>query len=257
MELVAELTSGGVIYFLLLFVRFSAIFAFFPFFDNNLMITSAKAALAFYMTVLFFPIVPKPEVQMGIAELIIAVLSEAMLGFIASIFLQIVFAILSFAGEVISFVMGFSMASAFDPMTNTQKPIISQLLSMLALMVMLANDMHHLILQYVDRTLVEIPLGGFVYTPNVTQFIIEASTGMFSIGFSMAFPIIALILFSDIIFGMIMKSNPQFNLLVIGFPIKILLAFLVLVTVVPSIMYVFKNEFKNAFDMLQLMFMKP
>ena len=36
----------------------------------------------------------------------------------------------------------------------------------------------------------------------------------------MSFPIIALILLSDIIFGMIMKAHPQFNLLAIGFPVK-------------------------------------
>ena len=50
-----------------------------------------------------------------------------------------------------------------------------------------------------------------------------------------------------IIFGMIMKTHPQFNLLVIGFPVKIAIAFVVLVLTISTIMYTFKNELKNAF----------
>ena len=70
----------------------------------------------------------------------------------------------------------------------------------------------------------------------------------------MSFPIIALILLSDIIFGMIMKAHPQFNLLAIGFPVKIAVAFAVLVVIVPAIMLHFKREFLSAFDALTLLF---
>ena len=47
---------------------------------------------------------------------------------------------------------------------------------------------------------------------------------------------------------MIMKTHPQFNLLVIGFPVKIAIAFVVLVLTISTIMYTFKNELKNAFS---------
>jgi len=39
-----------------------------------------------------------------------------------------------------------------------------------------------------------------------------------------------------------MKSMPQFNLLVIGFPIKIGLSFMVIITILGSMMFMFKEE---------------
>lgn len=251
MELIAQLTDQHVIQFLLLFARFSAVMAFFPFFDHQLLLVTSKAALAFWLTVLFFPLVPESPI-MDVSTFAIAMLGEAMLGFMASIFLQITFGIISYAAETITFVMGFSMATAFDPATGTQRSIIDQLLLMLAIVIMLTLDMHHMILMYVHRTLEAVPLGSIVMTDNIIQYILQATGNLFLMGFTLAFPIVMLILFSDIIFGMIMKTNPQFNLLVIGFPIKIALAILVLMLIIPSIMLVFKNEFAHAFNALQI-----
>lgn len=70
----------------------------------------------------------------------------------------------------------------------------------------------------------------------------------------MAFPIVALILLSDIIFGMIGKAHPQFNLLVIGFPVKIAIAFAVLIVILPAILIHFKREFILALEALKIFF---
>jgi len=73
---------------------------------------------------------------------------------------------------------------------------------------------------------------------------------LFVMGFSLAFPILALSILSDIIFGMIMKTMPSFNLLVIGFPAKIAVSFVVLIAVLGSMMTVFKSEFLRTFNIL-------
>ena len=69
----------------------------------------------------------------------------------------------------------------------------------------------------------------------------------FLLGVAMAFPIIAISLLGDIIFGMIMKTMPQFNLLVVGFPIKITISFMVLIAIISSLMRLFSNEMLQAF----------
>ena len=73
---------------------------------------------------------------------------------------------------------------------------------------------------------------------------------MILIGFSMAFPIIAVLLLTDIIFGMIMKTHPQFNLLVIGFPVKIGVALVILAIIVPSIMQHFRYDLSEGMKVL-------
>ena len=131
---------------------------------------------------------------------------------------------------------------------------MGQLLTLLALMVVLALDYHHLFLYFVGESIKEIPLGGFLYSHNYISYIIKAFSNLFVIGLTMSFPIIALILLSDIIFGMIMKAHPQFNLLAIGFPVKIAVAFAVLIVIVPAIMIHFKKEFLSAIDALTILF---
>ena len=61
-------------------------------------------------------------------------------------------------------------------------------------------------------------------------------------------------LIPNIIFGMIMKAHPQFNLLAIGFPVKIAVAFAVLIVIIPAIIIHFKREFLNAIDALTILF---
>ncbi len=254
MEIVSLLTDAGVANFLLLLLRFAGVFAFFPFFENQLIPISVRGALIFYMTILFYPIVPQQIPPLEPIAFILAGLSEIMLGFLSSIFLQVVFAMLNFGGETISFSMGLTVASAFDPVSGAQKAIIGQIIAMLALLMLLALDFHHLILEFVAFSLQHVPLGGFVFSEDIVTYLIKAFTHLFLMGFTMAFPILALILLSDIIFGMIMKTHPQFNLLVIGFPVKISIAFAVLTVILPAIIIHFNREIRLAFDALQLFF---
>ena len=167
MEFLAYLTEGNVTNFLLLLLRFAGIVAFFPFFENQLINTQIKGIFIFWLTILFIPLVTTlPPTNMTILEFIIAGITEIMLGFLASFALQIVFGMISFGGELISFAMGLTIANAYDPVTGAQKPIVGQLLSLLALMIVLALDYHHLFLYFVADSIKEIPLGGFIYSNN-------------------------------------------------------------------------------------------
>jgi flagellar biosynthetic protein FliR len=89
---------------------------------------------------------------------------------------------------------------------------------------------------------------------NLFRYTIQASSNMFLVGFLIAFPIIALTFLQDVIFGMLMKTMPQFNLLVIGFPIKIAFAFIVLIAILTSTMLVFKGHIQEAFNYLEILF---
>ena len=91
-------------------------------------------------------------------------------------------------------------------------------------------------------------------TEDLFNYIIYATSRMFLVGFMIAFPIIALSLLADVIFGMLMKTMPQFNLLVIGFPIKIMVSFAVLIATFTAIMLILKEEMLEAFNVLEIFF---
>lgn len=133
-------------------------------------------------------------------------------------------------------------------------PIINQFLALLALMVLLIFDLHHWILLYASASISSIPLGGFMMTPSLFQYIMHAMSNMFVVGFMIAFPITALSMMADLIFGMLMKTMPQFNLLVIGTPIKIAVSFVVLMVTLGATLMIVTSQTQSAYNFLEKLF---
>ncbi len=240
--------------FILLFFRFAALFMAVPIFSHKSIPMTVKSSMAFFFTIVFYSSMPPLNIPITVPSIIIAILSELLFGLAIGLILQLAFNVITFAGGQISFMMGFSMATAIDPQNGISMPIISQFLSLMALMVLFAIDMHHWILLFIDDSLQNIPLGGFMMSENLFNYIIKATSNMFLVGFMIAFPIIALSWLADVIFGMLMKTMPQFNLLVIGFPIKIMVAFVVLIATFSATMLILKTQMQEAFNYLEILF---
>jgi len=254
LEVVEFLSPENVVGFLLLFMRFAGLFIMVPLFSHMTIPMTIKSAMAFVFAVLFFAVMPPLVMEVNTTNVVLAIIAEFLLGFTAGLMLQLVMHIMTFAGVQISFIMGFSMASVVDPQSGISMPIISNVLALLALMIFLALDGHHAVLLFVNDSLKEVPLGGFMLSESIFNYMIQATTNMFKVGFMVAFPIIALSLLADVIFGMLMKTMPQFNLLVIGFPIKIMVAFVVIIASLATFMKIFQKEMFEALNTLAILF---
>jgi len=244
----------NVVAFVLLFFRFAALFIATPIFSHQNIPINIKATMAFFFTVVFYNSLPPLTLSIDVATIVLAILSEFIFGLAIGIVLLLAYNVITFAGGQISFMMGFSMASAIDPQTGVSMPIISQFLSLMGLMILLAMDLHHWMLLFIDNSLSTLPLGGFLMSEDLFNYIIHAASNMFVVGFMIAFPIIALSWLADVIFGMLMKTMPQFNLLVIGFPIKIMVAFGVLIATFTATMLILKGHMQEAFNALEMFF---
>lgn len=254
MEWAQVFSETHIIGFLLLFFRFAALFIATPIFSHNAIPISIKTSMAFVFTIVFYSSMPPLTIHIDMATIVLAILSEFLFGLAIGVVLLLAYNVITFAGGQISFMMGFSMASAIDPQSGVSMPIISQFLSLLGLMILLALDLHHWLLLFIDGSLQSVPLGGFVMEKEFFAYTIHAATNMFLVGFLIAFPITALAWLQDVIFGMLMKTMPQFNILVIGFPIKITISFAVLIATLATIMYLLKGAILEAFNALEMFF---
>lgn len=256
MEWAEIFSEGRTVAFILLFTRFSAIFAGVPIFSHMNIPVPVKAAMAFFFTVVFFGAIPPLNIPTDAMSLTVAILGEMLFGLVVGTILQLAYHAVTFAGGQISFMMGFSLASAIDPQSGISMPIVSQFLALLALMVLLAFDLHHWILIYTSESIAHVPLGGFMVTPALFSYLVHATANMFVVGFMIAFPITALSMLSDIIFGMLMKTMPQFNLLVIGTPIKIAIAFVVLMVTLGATLQIVTSQTQDAYNFLEKIYSK-
>jgi flagellar biosynthetic protein FliR len=246
----AFLSDSSVAGFLLLFVRFSSLLAFLPFFSHSATPITIKAALSLYLTILFYPIVPQIQIPLDENTIITAAIIEATFGFTVGFLLNIVFAAFGFAGEQIAMVMGLSMASSFDPVNQQSSQIISQFFGFLLLVGLLAFDGHHWMIRLAYDSLLRLPLGVFVIDGDWFRVTVLSIKQLFVLGFTIAFPIVALSILSDIIFGMIMKTMPAFNLLVVGAPVKIALGIIVIVATLSAYMVIFEREFSSSISLV-------
>lgn len=254
MNWVEFFNEGLLVTFLLLFIRLGALFMLLPVFSHQSIPMTVKAAMTFFFAVLFYPLMPPMDLPITITNIVLAILSEFMFGILVGAVILLAFNVIAFAGGIISFVMGFSMATAIDPQSGVSMPIMAQFISLLALMVLLAIDYHHWILIFINDSIQMLPLGGFVISENMFHYAVYAFGNMLLIGLTISVPIIAISWMVDLIFGMLMKSMPQFNMLVIGFPIKIGVSIVVIMAILGSIMLILKNQMVDAFNYLQTFF---
>ncbi|MCX2682431.1 flagellar biosynthetic protein FliR [Campylobacter sp. MIT 21-1685] len=253
MEFVKYLGDENIALFMLLFARISGLMVFFPFLSHNSIPAVIKATISFFLTLYLYPLAKLSTPYLD-NFFLLHLLSEVFFGMIAGLILQIVFAIILMAGEQIAFTMGFTMANVLDPSSGTNMPITAQILHLLALLFFLAFDGHHLILLFLSHSLGFIHLGGFYPNENIMLYLNQAMLNIFVIGFSMSFPILAISLLADVIFGLLMKTMPQFNLLVIGYPIKIALGFIVLIAILLTMMQYFQKLMVEVFGNMQTLF---
>ena len=250
MDYVTFLDEKYLVTFSLLFIRWSAILAFMPVFNSTTIPMQFKASFAIWLTFITFPLVPLVKFEITTTTIILSIINEVTFGFFTGIIMQLAFIILQFAGQLISFVMGLTMANIIDPSSGIQTPLISHFLTITATTLFLAINGHHLALMLIANSLQHTPFGEFFYIQGVGEYLIKETSNFFKLGFSLAFPILSISILSDVIFGMIMKSMPQFNMLVIGFPIKIGLSIAVIIAILSSLMFMFKRELFDIFKTL-------
>jgi len=250
MDYAQLLNDKNVTTFFLLFIRWSALIAFLPVFNFQTIPNMVKAAFVFWFTIITFPLVPLVTFEPTLNNITLSIINEITFGFFTGIALQVIFMILQFAGELISFVMGLTMATIVDPNSGIQTPVISQFFNLLAVVIFLAANGHYLMLELIAKSLHSMPFGEFFDMKSMGEYLMHEMNRFFILGFSLAFPILAVSFLSDIIFGMIMKSMPQFNLLVIGFPIKIAISFMIIIAILGSMLFIFKKE---VFDVINIL----
>lgn len=217
--------------FLLILVRLSTFFVTVPFFSYRTIPAKVRISLAFVLSwMMYYTIKVQPFDING--EYIMLILKEAVVGLTLGLIAYIIMSAVQIAGGFIDFQMGFAIANVIDPQTGAQSPLLGQFFNMLALLVLLGTDGHHLILDGIYYSYKYIPIDGVwpaFGTSNTTQFIIKTFGTVFGVAFQMSAPIVASLFLVDIALGITARTVPQLNIFVVGFPVKIGVGFIILI----------------------------
>lgn len=229
--------------FFAVLVRFSVLFSILPFLGDRFVPTPIKVLLSLAVTIALFPALVSTgavrpgdslvwaRTTSGIAGTIACeVLFALVLGFTA----KMAFESISFGGNLVGNFMGFAAASTYDPHQESQTQVVAQLQMALAMLIFLAIDGHHLLLQASLDSYRIVGLGGFAAAlkPEVSgplsQKLIEVTGQVIRYGVILAAPVAVSMFAVNVAFGIMAKAMPQLNILVLSFAVTALVGLLVM-----------------------------
>jgi flagellar biosynthesis protein FliR len=208
--------------FLWVFLRVSVLVFLLPLFGARGFPVLWKAGVSFVIALVLTPVVPLPAAFPGtLQDLLVAMLSEVVMGICLGFGARLLFASVQLAGQFMSFQMGFSMAGAIDPQEGVQSTFISQFLYIFTILLFLAMDGHHLFLAAMAKSFALVPPGAFSPKPNLSRLVIQCSSQMFLVALKISAPILIALFLSNLCLGIVARTVPQVNILMIGFPLNI------------------------------------
>jgi flagellar biosynthetic protein FliR len=239
---------------LLVFCRITAFFIVAPVFSAKNVPNHFKVGLSFMVTLIAFTAVDKSAISID-GIFLITLMKEIVMGLLLGFVAYLFFTLVQISGSFIDMQMGFSMANIIDPMTGAQTPIIGNLKFMLAVLLFLTFDGHHYFISAIIDSYKWVPLSNqafvHIYNGEVSTFLFNTFTTVFSLAFQMAAPMIAALFLVDVGLGILARTAPQFNIFVIGMPLKIIVGFLLLILIFPSFLVLFSELFTNMFKTMQ------
>jgi flagellar biosynthetic protein FliR len=228
---------------ILIFIRVSAALVTAPIFGSKIvplipkLFFSLVIAYVVYLTIDRNSISSVPTGWM----LIILSIKEAITGMIMGFMLQFVFWGVTYAGTLIGFDMGLTMAEVFDPSSEDNTNIIGQFLYYGAVMVFFIINGHHYVISSLKYSFSVIPLGKFTLTKPVYDLIVIYSASIFVIAVKIAAPIIVSFFLINIAEGIVARIIPQMQVFFVTQPLKIGIGLLLLASITPLYIYVIKN----------------
>ncbi len=216
--------------FILVLARVGGMVTFAPFWANRVTSMKIRAVLAIAMALALTPVVmgqiPSPPSDHG--RIVVMVIGEVLIGMAFGLVGRLVFAGIEMAAYLISSQMGFSLAGTIDPATQAQTTAFGIIGQMLGLVVLLAADGHHWFITATVRSFSYTAPGDFVMTAELLDLFLKLSANAFVVGVTLAAPAVLVLLTVEFALEFFGRTAPQFQVFILGFPIKIALGLTIL-----------------------------
>ncbi|MGA2509711.1 MAG: flagellar biosynthetic protein FliR [Candidatus Acidiferrales bacterium] len=227
-------------------LRAGGIMTFAPFFGSDAIPARVKAGFTLVLTAMLYGICPVPEMQLSISGWTRMAVSEAAVGLMMGLSVQLVFEGMQIAGQLAGAQLGFSLAAIIDPLTNIDTPVLSVFHQTVAMLIFLQLNVHHWLLRGIVKSFDYLPVGTAMVTLPTLQELFRAAGAMWLIGVQIAAPILIATLLLDIAIGFLSKASPQLPALFIGISAKSLIGYMVLAASAALWPKLLEGQFTNA-----------
>ncbi|MCL2026645.1 MAG: flagellar type III secretion system protein FliR [Leptospirales bacterium] len=238
--------------FLLILIRMNSMFVIAPFFSSEIIPFRLKAILSFFVALIIFPVVTAKGYNISITDntgvYYLMILREICVGLYIGFLVSVVFAAFQLAGQFFAVQIGFGINEVLDPLSQISVPLIGQMKNLIALLVLLAMNGHHFMIEAVYRSYELVPL--IDMSGKLLEYMLYAFSGMFVVAMKIALPVVGAIFLVSVSLGVLAKAAPQMNIMMMGFPFKIMVAFGILLISSPLIIRVMWVSLERTFSFI-------
>ena len=242
---------------ILIFIRITSFIVVSPGFSIKGLPSVAKIALSMGITLATYSAVPVMEQEAGTFFFAILILKEVLLGIAIGFITKLFFSAVEIAGNFVDFQVGFSMGAVYDPSMGINVSYYGKIYYWLSMCVFYLTNLHHIVIKSLIQSFQSMPIS----STNIGDFGVEGMMKLLGIIFELAFnlsaPMVIVALLTEVILGLISRSVPQINVLILGMPLKIVASFVIMLILLPTLieniheilplMVKYMNEFVQSF----------
>ncbi|MFT4554659.1 MAG: flagellar biosynthetic protein FliR [Chlamydiales bacterium] len=233
-------SGQDVIFFFYAFMRVTGLMLLSPLLANNNIPRQARVFLTFLIAVLIATSLypdyrgenPKyflPELgtedNVFLIRLLMTSAKEFGIGYLIGFFFSSILEGLLFAAQSTSIMMGFSMARLLDPVTGTTQTLLGQLYMILASLLMVSLDLHHIFIRILAESFSIVPIGQYQLPYESLAHIVYGSSKMWHYALRFAAIPYSILFLVTVGLGFMAKIMPEMNIFMVGFPLKIFIGY--------------------------------
>lgn len=214
----------------------------------------ARVGLMLFLTILVAPFAQLGNLAIDLSsnlDFFIYLLNEVIIGLFLGLIVSLFISFTYFAGDLIDYLIGFSMVSVVNPMDESQMAISSNILYVFATLIFLSLNLHHKVILALVYSFRVIEVGSFVKVTESLSYFMEIVANSLVVGLAVAAPFVITVLVADIVLGLLSKAMPGMNIFILGMPFKILIGLLLFLVLVPLLSQLLGSEMDAVFPLLK------
>ncbi|RZJ08924.1 MAG: flagellar biosynthetic protein FliR [Rubrivivax sp.] len=217
------------------FIRTLALFAGMPTFSQRSVPFRLRVGLALFIAVAAqASLPPMPATPLdSLPALTLLIAQQLLIGIAMGFAVRVVFAALEFAGELIGLQMGLNFAGFFDPTTGAQGTASARFFGSMVAFLFIAINGHLLLINALVQSFHAFPVGAepfaFLRVATPQQWGAE----IFNIGLWIALPLMTMLMFVNLVLGVISRVAPQIGVFSVGFPLTVSVGLIGMVATLP------------------------
>ncbi|WP_041644330.1 flagellar biosynthetic protein FliR [Mahella australiensis] len=236
--------------FLLVFMRMTGLFVLSPVFGRRNVPAYLKIGMSFMMAMVLLNTIPLQSIDIvnNIWLYVWILFKEMLIGLAMGYITTLAFSAILIAGQIMDFQIGFGMVNAFDPVNEVAVPIVGNLINMMALLLFFGMNGHHVLISLLFDSYTVLPIGDFSIKPDILWYILEIFVQTFVWAIKLAIPLMAVLLLTEVMLGVLSRALPQMNVFVMGMPIRLMIGLIMLLLVLPVYINLMEPLFADMFD---------